>query len=832
MTNKIKKAGLVISTCLFVSTISIGVAQFNTSASAEESPKNCFTMEAGAGVKLGDDGLRFIVKLGAEQKETIEKDNVALKFYIAPKAFFDAVSDRNYQNLSQKVEITVDEEKIYQDGDYYYANGCLTGLGAKNQQNLDFVGVAAIVTTGENAPVDYQFATFAEGAIDNNTRSQYDVINSAVLYNDINYSDDIFAAEHYAWYGADVNAYPVLIDSAEDYTNFVGKVNAGETFTNKQIVVDADITKNAQVDEGKELPTYTNRFTVSYELDGESAANSEYVLQGNKATMPKGPTKEGFIFSNWTLDGENYDFNTNIEKSITLKAKMLSAKLADAKLPIFKGSVALPAEYKELCDYYELKVKDAKGAEYKPEAFANDILTIKDAGYYTLEYTLSGGVADGAKLTRDISVAVVNSIKEFKESGTEAELTAEDVMNKSAWFPDGRTFNRTLDEVGLTAPEGAIVQKNHVVEAKREGNASRVTVGFNISAFMDMLYDESLKDSDYLKIWLYSETGTTEWCWTTSQNGFRLCDGRPDTAYVNNKETTTHHTTKIASRDLNVVGRWYDYRITVKDLRAAVETKPGYDYYILNLDLRTGVKQETKLYFYSIEFGTDTSYIVHDFDNTSRYSSQEPGKPSADLTPLGYVYWDHGVDATFSYNAASVVKATTTDIGKPAGTLKKDDRYMKMQKFLLDGAKGDLLRILPTFHIGDFMKNLGLYNDNDYVSLWMYDELTEAEIANKGVRSLSISFTNGQKDAAEHKIEFKAVEVDGKINDTHGTYQANTWVEYKITVKQIKDALTEKGYKAADMLRLRIDYTSHRDAVGSTNASNLYFYSLEFHQAN
>jgi hypothetical protein len=96
------------------------------------------------------------------------------------------------------------------------------------------------------------------------------------------------------------------------------------------------------------LPTYTNRFTVSYELDGGSAANSEYVLQGNKATMPKDPTKEGFIFSNWTLDGENYDFNTNIEKSITLKAKMLSAKLADAKLPIFKGSVALPAEYKAL----------------------------------------------------------------------------------------------------------------------------------------------------------------------------------------------------------------------------------------------------------------------------------------------------------------------------------------------------------------------------------------------------------------------------------------------------------------------------------------------------
>jgi hypothetical protein len=97
---------------------------------------------------------------------------------------------------------------------------------------------------------------------------------------------------------------------------------------------------------------------------------------------------------------------------------------------------------------------------------------------------------------------------------------------------------------------------------------------------------------------------------------------------------------------------------------------------------------------------------------------------------------------------------------------------------------------------------------------------------------LSIYFTNGQNNNAEHKIEFKAVEVDGKINNTHGTYQANTWVEYKITVKQIKDALTAKDYNAAEMLRLRIDYTSHRDAVGSTNASNLYFYSLEFHQAN
>ena len=76
------------------------------------------------------------------------------------------------------------------------------------------------------------------------------------------------------------------------------------------------------------------------------------------------------------------------------------------------------------------------------------------------------------------------------------------------------------------------MQKDHVVEAKRNGPASQVTVGFNISAFMDMLYDESLKDSDYLKICLYSETGTTEWCWKDSQNGFRLCDGIPDTGYV------------------------------------------------------------------------------------------------------------------------------------------------------------------------------------------------------------------------------------------------------------------------------------------------------------
>ena len=69
-----------------------------------------------------------------------------------------------------------------------------------------------------------------------------------------------------------------------------------------------------------ELPAPTTH-TVTFDSDGGSAVEAQTINEGNKATKPADPTKEGYTFKGW-FNGENeYDFDTAVTAPITLKAK-------------------------------------------------------------------------------------------------------------------------------------------------------------------------------------------------------------------------------------------------------------------------------------------------------------------------------------------------------------------------------------------------------------------------------------------------------------------------------------------------------------------------------
>ncbi len=61
-------------------------------------------------------------------------------------------------------------------------------------------------------------------------------------------------------------------------------------------------------------------FTVTFDSDGGSSVSKQSVKEGGKATKPADPTKSGFIFNEWQLDGKTYNFDNVIDKDITLKA--------------------------------------------------------------------------------------------------------------------------------------------------------------------------------------------------------------------------------------------------------------------------------------------------------------------------------------------------------------------------------------------------------------------------------------------------------------------------------------------------------------------------------
>ena len=62
-------------------------------------------------------------------------------------------------------------------------------------------------------------------------------------------------------------------------------------------------------------------YIVSFDSDTGSVVNNITVLENNTLIKPADPKKDGYTFIEWQLDGKTYDFNSKIDKDITLKAK-------------------------------------------------------------------------------------------------------------------------------------------------------------------------------------------------------------------------------------------------------------------------------------------------------------------------------------------------------------------------------------------------------------------------------------------------------------------------------------------------------------------------------
>lgn len=76
---------------------------------------------------------------------------------------------------------------------------------------------------------------------------------------------------------------------------------------------------------GEEVTTYKVKFSLNGGTGGN--AKTQTVEEGKKASKPsKNPTKSGYTFLGWYLDGKAYDFSTAVTKDITLTAQWQEVK--------------------------------------------------------------------------------------------------------------------------------------------------------------------------------------------------------------------------------------------------------------------------------------------------------------------------------------------------------------------------------------------------------------------------------------------------------------------------------------------------------------------------
>lgn len=68
------------------------------------------------------------------------------------------------------------------------------------------------------------------------------------------------------------------------------------------------------------LASCAKKLTVTFDTQGGSTIESVEVKKGKNVEQPTDPTKEGYVFIEWQLNGETYDFETKVNEDMTLVA--------------------------------------------------------------------------------------------------------------------------------------------------------------------------------------------------------------------------------------------------------------------------------------------------------------------------------------------------------------------------------------------------------------------------------------------------------------------------------------------------------------------------------
>ena len=101
--------------------------------------------------------------------------------------------------------------------------------------------------------------------------------------------------------------------------NFIGWYNGDELFDFKTSIY-SDITLVAKWEKIEQTSEAT-KYTVKFDSNGGSSVASQTVKEGNTVSKPTNPTRSGYKFVSWQLNGKDYNFSSKVTKNITLTAK-------------------------------------------------------------------------------------------------------------------------------------------------------------------------------------------------------------------------------------------------------------------------------------------------------------------------------------------------------------------------------------------------------------------------------------------------------------------------------------------------------------------------------
>lgn len=125
-----------------------------------------------------------------------------------------------------------------------------------------------------------------------------------------NYDDSCYIDYYYNSYEENENGLDYSTITTEG--SYTIKIKAVDSNENSSLPLETTLTVK---------PKAPNKYLVTFDSNGGTNINGEYVEEGLVVNKPTNPTRNGYTFKAWTLNGQNYDFSTPITSDITLVAE-------------------------------------------------------------------------------------------------------------------------------------------------------------------------------------------------------------------------------------------------------------------------------------------------------------------------------------------------------------------------------------------------------------------------------------------------------------------------------------------------------------------------------
>lgn len=237
--------------------------------------------------------------------------------------------------------------------------------------------------------------------------------------------------------------------------------------------------KPVEPEEPTEVEVKVVKYTVKFDTANGSTVKSQEIEKGKTVVKPKDPTKEGYTFEGWTLDGNVYDFKTPVTKNITLKA-MWKLIPVDLSKDLAEAGKSFKTDIYNLFKEVELTEADLA---------TNDIEDVfyVDLGEYKGTKVPTEITIQGTKYSNETSVVSIGNNGHITARVWKIEENAEGVKHVYVAYPwlsvealpEGETLvtvgDQEISVVAYDATEAKLVVDN--IEAnKKDGYTSVLSV--------------------------------------------------------------------------------------------------------------------------------------------------------------------------------------------------------------------------------------------------------------------------------------------------------------------------------------------------------------------